>query len=140
MLIAGIEGKRAARTLFIVPFVALALSTRTHAGDRLFGSTGRGGFSYYESSVSKFTRNGELFFGVTGYAIQSGHNDKIEFKALFNCGNRSRIARKQFYDRNYWEISDRVKYVHRPEGIWYSLQSHHCPNNHFMLDATELWK
>lgn len=118
----------------------LALGSRAHAEGRLMGNTGKNGFTYYETSVSKFQRNGEVFFGVMGYAVQFGLKDKVEFKALFNCGNRSRIARKQFYDWNSWSIVDRLKYMQRPEAIWYSLQAEHCPNGHYNRDPDELWK
>lgn len=128
------------RAPFFVIFAVLASLTSARAEDRVFGTTGPRGFTYYESSVSKFIKNGEVFFGVTGYAVQSGVKEKIPFKALFNCGNKSRIARQQFYDRSAWDIADRVKYVGRSDGVWYSLQAEHCPNNHFEFDSTELWK
>lgn len=96
---------------------------------------------YYESSVQKFAKNGEVFFGVTGYGQNPGHAPKMDFRVIFNCGNRSKIGVViERHMRNEYRIEDRVSSVPTRRNIWYSLQSYHCPDNHFDRDPNELWQ
>lgn len=130
------------RALLVVPVALMLQSTCAAAQGRLFGSTGGlGGLQFYELAVRKMQKDGEVFFGVDGYGGRPGQDARVNFRALFNCGNRSKIAVViESAMRNEYLIQDKVKNEGTARGIWYSLQSHHCPNNHHARSPDDVWK
>lgn len=104
----------------------------------LFGAGAGMDIYYYQTSVDKSTANGEVFFSVSGYVENAKTKEKVPFRALLNCGNTSKIVIDMAGLKKVFPISDRVKYVHTNVGNWYSLQSLHCPNNHFRFNSKEL--
>jgi hypothetical protein len=129
------------RALLAVPVALVLQSTYAAAEGRLFGSAGGiGGLQYYEVIVRKMQKDGEVFFGVDGYGAHPGQSARMNFRALFNCGNRSKIAVViENAMRNEYLIQDQVKNEGTARGIWYSLQSHHCPDNHHIRSPNDLW-
>jgi len=129
------------RALLGAALVLILQPGQADAQARLFGSTGGlGGVQYYETAVRKMQKDGEVFFGVDGYGTQPGSNSKIPFRALFNCGNRSKVG--VIIDsviRNTYPIQEKAKNEGTMAGIWYSLQSYHCPDNHHIRSPNELW-
>lgn len=133
---------RRLKTTFVFAMAGCIAAATSYAEDRLFGTAGGpGAMRYYESSVQKFAKDGEVFFGVTGYGQHPGQSAKMDFRVIFNCGNRSKIGVViEGVMRNEYRIENRVQAVGTPRGVWYSLQSHHCPSNHFDFDPDALWK
>ncbi len=75
---------------------------------------------FFEQAVPKMQKDGEVFFGVDGYGANPGQKDGVTFRALFNCGSRSKIAIViESAMRNEYLIQDKVKNEGTARGIWY---------------------
>lgn len=137
----GNGGRGLKRALLGASLALMFQPAQAGAQGRLFGSTGGlGGVQYYETAVRKMQKDGEVFFGVEGYGAQPGQSSRITFRALFNCGNRSKVGVIiENAMRNDYPIKDKVKSEGTMAGIWYSLQSYHCPNNHHIRSPNDLW-
>lgn len=121
----------------LVGALVLAGPVSAKAGG-LFGAGAGMEIYYYQTSVNKTMANGEVFFQVLGYVENTKSKEKVSFRALFNCGNASKIVVDMAGLKKLFPITDRVKYVDTNVGNWYSLQSLHCPNNHFAFNPKEL--
>lgn len=96
------------------------------------------GLKYYQSSFSKGMMNGEVFFTINGFLVDMRSGKRTDFRALFNCGKYSKIAVDIEGKKALFPISGRVAAMQNNLGNWYSIQSLHCPNNHFEFEPREL--
>lgn len=118
-------------------FGTLLLSSSVQAA-ALFGAGAGMEILYYQTDVSRKSAVDEVFFSVSGYVENRKTSEKVPFRALFNCGNRSKIGVEMGSLKKVFTIGDRVKYIHTNVSNWYSLQSQHCPNNHHLFNTSEL--
>lgn len=97
-----------------------------------------GGIEYYQTDISRSQANGEVFFNVTGYVLNQKTREKVPFRALFNCGSRSKIAVDIAGLKKVLYVERRLESMFSNLSNWYALQDANCPNQHYDISPDKL--